>query len=81
MTSRERLIREIAYDLWEQEGRPEGHSERLWLAAEARFEAHRDVKDMMKSVHHVIDFSEVAHRRGSGLTSSTRTTGRRRWRR
>ncbi len=38
MTSRERLIREIAYDLWEQEGRPEGHSERLWLAAEARFE-------------------------------------------
>ena len=63
MTSRERLIREIAYDLWEQEGRPEGHSERLWLAAEARFEAHRDVKDMMKSVHHVIDFTEVAHRR------------------
>ena len=53
MTNRERLIREIAYDLWEQEGRPEGHSERLWLAAEARFEAHRDVKDMMKSVHHV----------------------------
>ena len=39
MTNRERLIREIAYDLWEQEGRPEGHSERLWLAAEARFEA------------------------------------------
>jgi len=38
MTNRERLIREIAYDLWEQEGRPEGHSERLWLAAEARFE-------------------------------------------
>src|SRR5271166_5477258 len=39
MTNHERLIREIAYDLWEQEGRPEGHSERLWLAAEARFEA------------------------------------------
>ena len=38
MTNRERLIREIAYDLWEQEGRPEGQSERLWLAAEARFE-------------------------------------------
>ena len=29
MTNRERLIREIAYDLWEQEGRPEGHSEPL----------------------------------------------------
>ncbi len=41
MTSRERRIREIAYHLWEQEGRPEGesHSHRLWLAAEAQFEA------------------------------------------
>ena len=38
MTNRERVIRQIAYDFWEQEGRPEGHSERLWLAAEARFE-------------------------------------------
>src|SRR5271166_1952849 len=25
--------------------------------------AHREVKDRMKSVHHVIDFTEVAHRR------------------
>ena len=41
MTNRERRIREIAYHLWEQEGRPEGesHSHRLWLAAEAQFEA------------------------------------------
>ena len=41
MTNRERRIREIAYHLWEQEGRPEGesHLHRLWLAAEAQFEA------------------------------------------
>ena len=41
MTNRERRIREIAYHLWEQEGRPEGESDshRLWLAAEAQFEA------------------------------------------
>jgi Protein of unknown function (DUF2934) len=41
MTNRERRIREIAYHLWEKEGRPEGedHSHRLWLAAEAQFEA------------------------------------------
>jgi Protein of unknown function (DUF2934) len=39
MTNRERRIREIAYQLWEQEGRPDGHAERLWLVAEARFEA------------------------------------------
>ncbi len=41
MTNRERRIREIAYHLWEQEGRPEGESDshRLWLAAEAQLEA------------------------------------------
>ena len=39
MNSREERIKEIAYRLWEQEGRPEGHSERLWLAAEAQYEA------------------------------------------
>src|SRR5271157_1307022 len=41
MTNRDRRIREIAYHLWEQEGRPEGerHSHRLWLVAEAQFEA------------------------------------------
>ena len=41
MTDRERRIREIAYHFWEREGRPEGegHAHRLWLAAEAEFEA------------------------------------------
>ena len=41
MTNRERRIREIAYHLWEQEGRPEGESDshRLWLAAEAQYQA------------------------------------------
>lgn len=39
MNNREERIKEIAYRLWEQEGRPEGHSERLWLAAEAQYEA------------------------------------------
>ena len=39
MINRERCIQEIAYHLWEQEGQPEGQSERLWLAAEAQFEA------------------------------------------
>ncbi len=39
MSTRERRIQVIAYHLWEQEGRPDGHSERLWLAAEAQYEA------------------------------------------
>lgn len=28
-------IREVAYDLWEKEGRPEGREHELWLRAEA----------------------------------------------
>ncbi len=39
MSAREQRIRVIAYHLWEQEGRPDGNSERLWLAAEAQYEA------------------------------------------
>ena len=39
MNNPEERIKEIAYRLWEQEGRPDGHSDRLWLAAEAQYEA------------------------------------------
>ena len=39
MNNREERIKEIAYRLWEQEGRPDGHSDRLWRAAEAQYEA------------------------------------------
>ena len=36
---REQRIREIAYSLWEEEGRPEGAADRHWFSAEARFAA------------------------------------------
>ena len=39
MVQRERRIEEIAYLLWEQEGRPDGQAERFWHAAEAQFVA------------------------------------------
>ena len=38
MAQRERRIQEIAYLLWEQEGRPDGQSERFWHAALAQVE-------------------------------------------
>jgi hypothetical protein len=38
MAQRDRRIQEIAYLLWEQEGRPDGQSERHWHAAVALFE-------------------------------------------
>ena len=31
---RENRVREIAYLIWEEEGRPDGEAERHWLAAE-----------------------------------------------
>jgi hypothetical protein len=36
---RERLIREVAYQLWESEGRPEGREEEYWHRARERLEA------------------------------------------
>lgn len=36
---REQRIRELAYAIWEQEGRPEGRSERHWETAEKAVEA------------------------------------------
>jgi hypothetical protein len=38
----EQRVRERAYAIWEQEGRPEGQAERHWREAEAelRWEAH-----------------------------------------
>jgi len=39
MPHRDRRIQEIAYLLWEQEGRPEGQSDRFWHLAIERYEA------------------------------------------
>ena len=36
---RDRAIRERAYAIWEEEGRPEGHHLRHWLRAEAEIDA------------------------------------------
>ena len=33
MNDRDRRIREIAYFIWEEEGRPEGQADRHWLTA------------------------------------------------
>ena len=39
MTDRDDRIRELAYFLWLEEGRPEGEAERDWLAAETIIES------------------------------------------
>jgi hypothetical protein len=39
MTDRSDRVRELAYFLWLEEGRPEGEAERHWLAAEALIES------------------------------------------
>jgi hypothetical protein len=39
MTDRDKRIREIAYFLWLEDGRPEGEADRHWLAAEALVES------------------------------------------
>lgn len=38
MTDREERIRELAYFLWLEEGRPEGEADRHWLTAQTLLE-------------------------------------------
>ena len=38
MSAMEKVIRELAYELWEQAGRPDGRSDEFWFAARAEFE-------------------------------------------
>ena len=43
MADRERRIQEIAYLLWEGEGRPDGQADRFWHMAVAAYEAEVEV--------------------------------------
>ena len=38
MSVMEELIRKLAYELWEQAGRPDGRSDEFWFAARYEFE-------------------------------------------
>ncbi len=38
MNAREKVIRELACELWEQAGRPDGRSDEFWFAARFEFE-------------------------------------------
>jgi Protein of unknown function (DUF2934) len=38
MSAMEKVIRELAYELWEQAGRPDGRSDEFWFAARYEFE-------------------------------------------
>jgi len=38
MSDIERVIRKLAYELWEQAGRPDGPSDEFWFAARSEFE-------------------------------------------
>ena len=38
MDTLEKVVRERAYELWDQAGRPKGRSDEFWFAARAEFE-------------------------------------------
>ena len=42
MSDNEKVIRERAYELWEQAGRPNDRSLEFWFAAKAEFEAEKE---------------------------------------
>jgi Protein of unknown function (DUF2934) len=40
MTDKEQRVREVAYRIWEDEGRPDNHAERHWHMAEKIVDEH-----------------------------------------
>ena len=41
----EKVIRELAYELWEQAGRPDGRSDEFWFAARYEFERREETAE------------------------------------
>jgi len=44
MTPREERIRELAYHMWDQAGRPEGQDQYFWDKAEAEIDVAEELK-------------------------------------
>ena len=51
MNMNEQMIREQAYELWEQAGRPDGRSDEFWFAARTEFERGEEKGEENLSAH------------------------------
>ena len=51
MNMNEQMIREQAYELWDQAGRPDGRSDEFWFAARTEFDAGRRKVRKTSSAH------------------------------
>ncbi len=50
MSAMEKTIRQLAYELWEQAGRPEGRSDEFWFAARYELERREETGDTQPPV-------------------------------
>ena len=50
MSAMEKVIRELAYELWEHAGRPEGRSDEFWFAARFEFERREETGEIQLGV-------------------------------
>ena len=60
MTDRETRVQEIAYQLWLQEGRPEGRADAHWYEAEAVYDAEVAGDDLKSDPLDELALSETA---------------------
>ena len=51
MNANEQMIREQAYELWDNAGRPDGRSDEFWFAARAEFESGEETGEGNLSAH------------------------------
>jgi hypothetical protein len=51
MNTNEQMIREQAYGLWDNAGRPDGRSDEFWFAARVEFEREDETRERNLSAH------------------------------
>ena len=67
MSASERMIRELAYELWEHAGRPDGRSDEFWFAARFEFERREETGKTGESRDAAEARRVEAGRRGTSL--------------
>ncbi len=50
MSTMEKVVRELAYELWEQAGRPAGRSDEFWFAARYEYERREEMGEIQRGV-------------------------------
>ena len=70
MRDMEKVIRKLAYEMWEQAGRPEGRSDEFWFAARFESECRKETGETQLGAPVGRRVEALRHERGLGAKTS-----------